>query len=83
MFIPLIAAFGSEGNHRIPEPVRDVISVVLGLAAVAIAVWLDDYLADARQLTSRRATLRRTVLYAALMKNSATLSRFQMPTGSH
>jgi hypothetical protein len=40
VFVPLIAAFGSEGNYSVPEPVQDVISVVLGLAAVAIAVWL-------------------------------------------
>lgn len=40
VFIPIIAAFRSERNYRIPEPVRDVIGVVLGLATLAIAIWL-------------------------------------------
>lgn len=37
-FIPLFAALKSA--RRAPAPVSDVMSIVLGLAAVAIAVWL-------------------------------------------
>ncbi len=40
VFIALLATFASDGNHRVPESLRDVLAVVLGLAAVAIAVWL-------------------------------------------
>jgi hypothetical protein len=38
IFIPLIARF--KGAYRVPAPLRDVMSVVLGLAALATAVWL-------------------------------------------
>jgi hypothetical protein len=38
IFIPLIAGF--KGAYRVPAPLRDVMSVVVSLAAVAISVWL-------------------------------------------
>jgi hypothetical protein len=37
-FVPLAAAL--KGAYRVLAPVRDALSVVLGLAAVTIAVWL-------------------------------------------
>jgi hypothetical protein len=40
VLISLIRDLKSKGANRIPEPVLDVITIVLGLAAMALAVWL-------------------------------------------
>lgn len=40
VLIPLIKALKPKATYRLPSPVLDVLTIVLGLASVATAIWL-------------------------------------------